>query len=329
MASCAAAVLVTGSYAWLWLPMAVLLQSGAAVREELKGLESNPEWLNLGFCLNQLPYGPPKANTRAVDFMEALGLNETTCYEAKIEEVCEAFYAERAAAKEEGSTFEKGLLFAQAKRGKCNRYYAKKADVAYAAEHPPGNKIRRAAQVCEPMAWHNCVHSTCPTYCALDDIRKNRKSSSDCNCNEMCYTTFTNMWNTGMISCKNKPWSECITDLSDVLEAKGRVSDIEAITREHILKCVCVNRMVNDDICYMGSQGVEPGKRWCDFNKNPSWARLLKDNKPSEWESDWKPGGHEPNCSRKEELSDVVKKPSPMYCIWTGLGLGGHDQEGC
>lgn len=287
MAPCAA-VGFAGSFVWAVLPMAALLHSGAAIRE----LVELPYWVQIK-CDNE-------------KFRKALKLQEK-CDQETIEEVCESFFTKLAAAT---SRVKYGQLFYSEKRVWCKRYNAVKEDVIYEAEHPKPRTIKKAAQACEPMAWKNCVAVTCPTFCAL-------KNDKNCDCKKMCKNTFQKMWKTGSIGCAPpNSWGKCLDEHRAQLEKEDRIPELEAISREHILKCVCVSRLKNDDMCYTGSQGITPGQRWCDFNKNPSWRRLLAAKKPTDgsWPTDWVE--HQPDCSLKEPLADEVLPGEPLFELW-------------
>jgi hypothetical protein len=186
-----------------------------------------------------------------------------------------------------------GKLRFDPKTWQCSNFFAAKEDIIYKEENPPADTIRRAVQACEPMAKEVCRTATCPTYCSL-------QGREDCDCGQICEATSKKMWGTGSIDCAPpRRWSECINEHHAKLTEDKRIAELEAISREHILKCVCVSHQQDDSVCYQGSQGIAPGQKWCEFNRNPSWRHLLESKKPSDWQSDWS-AGHEPNCSLKE-----------------------------
>jgi len=184
-----------------------------------------------------------------------------------------------------------GALRFSGKMRICTELFAIKEDIIYDEQNLPKQTIKLAVEACEPKAMEVCVAATCPTFCALT-------KRDGCNCKELCVEASETMWGTGSIQCSDgEKWSECINDHHSKLKKDGRIPELEAIFREHTLKCVCVSRLKDYSMCYEGSQGITPGQTWCEFNKNPSWRALLKSEKPPAWKSDWL---NEPKCSLKE-----------------------------
>lgn len=184
-----------------------------------------------------------------------------------------------------------GILRFSGKTTMCTTLFSIKEDVLYDEQNLPAQTIKLAAKACGTKSMDVCVAATCPTYCAL-------KKRDDCDCKTLCNETSKKMWGTGSIQCSDdNKWSECIDAHHSKLKEDGRIPELEAIFREHTLKCVCVSRLKDDSMCYQGSQGITPGQKWCEFNKNPSWQLLLKSEKPAAWKSDWL---NEPKCSLKE-----------------------------
>jgi len=211
---------------------------------------------------------------------------------ASREQTCTKWYSDM---QDAGSDFKRNILFFSPPEG-CRTFFAEKEDIMYQLDNPPPQTIKNAVKACEPEALRVCIQSTCPTFCALTD--------ADCAgdaCKSICETQGHAMWKTGAIECeKDQAWGKCMADHVEKLKKAGRFHALEAISREHLLKCVCVSRLKDDGngICHQGSQGIQFPQKWCEFNKSPSWQQLLN-SRNSSMTDEWTTA---PTCEQRYDV---------------------------
>jgi len=148
--------------------------------------------------------------------------------------------------------------------------------------------------------------------------------------------------------------------------AAGGNHAMEALMREHLLKCICVHRSDYVDVCYQGGQGITEGedltfgedgtytgKLWCQFGFGmPSWREGGIDTTVLEKHKQYNGGAlPEPLSSKlcadvegrtphfvetvKEEertvktewAADEVEDPNAKF--WTFTKSGGHSVKRC
>lgn len=124
--------------------------------------------------------------------------------------------------------------------------------------------VRKVAQLCEPDVHRVCREASCPTYARITH------KLDEHTCNEVCDQVTTSMWGTGELHCDDEDFDDCTGRLHSKLRIAGRVPELEALVRDHLLKCICINRLDNAEFC-----SAEPGQKWCQFDGTPSWKRLL------------------------------------------------------
>merc|ERR1712087_313119 len=88
----------------------------------------------------------------------------------------------------------------------------------------------------------------------------------------------------------------CQKTLNAALAFSGRFPALEALIRDHYVKCMCVSRQDDTTTCYEGSQGIPPGQRWCNPTTN-SWLKLMNAKCPGTGPS-WC-GAPAPQCQAK------------------------------
>merc|ERR1719329_913582 len=96
----------------------------------------------------------------------------------------------------------------------------------------------------------------------------------DCDCESMCDAASSGSFGNREIDClteDGKKIDHCLEKHYKKMKSEGKAPELEALLREHIVKCVCVNRQENTHDCYSGSQGIPKGKPWCEFDGTPSW----------------------------------------------------------
>lgn len=183
------------------------------------------------------------------------------------EKECEVHWSKMAALDE--ASYNKEMWHRIHRR--CEEFAAVREDILYGLSHPMPDTIGRAAKVCSPKARQVCEQSTCPTYCKMTD---NPVCTTDNACKDICAATSQKMWKTGSINCEDgQTWAKCFRDHLDKLAAEKRIHQLEAISREHVLKCMCVSRGVAPEYC-----GLENNQKWCEYSDTPSW-RFLKASK--------------------------------------------------
>merc|ERR1719265_2440920 len=112
----------------------------------------------------------------------------------------------------------------------------------------------------------------------------------------MCDAASSKSFANREINCldeKGEKIEKCVEKFYAKLRSKGKAPELAALLREHVVKCVCVNRQDDTSDCYSGSQGIPKGKKWCEFDGTPSWQKLLKNAK-------MKPDVAAPSCSTTE-----------------------------
>jgi hypothetical protein len=102
---------------------------------------------------------------------------------------------------------------------------------------------------------------------------------SEENSDEACEQVMLSAFQTGVLECNKdkETWEECQAKHVKALIDAGRIPALEALVREHFVKCVCVKRNPSEEgICYQGSLGLKPGEKWCEWHDTPSWRPLLE-----------------------------------------------------
>lgn len=175
--------------------------------------------------------------------------------------------------------------------GRCNTFKELKKLIAADQIEEIPQMIKDAAKICTPAVKEVCASWTCPTYNKINNI--------ELNCTKVCEKVGSTMWGTGqMTNCtKDKSHNDCMKEINDELIRTHRIKELEALTREHALKCMCVHRSVDNLYCFNddaddASMGIPMGKSWCDFDATPSWQGMIKEK---EWS---RPDNYpEPVCS--------------------------------
>jgi len=145
--------------------------------------------------------------------------------------------------------------------------------------------IGRAVKVCELDVYDVCQAWTCPTWCEMSHKQKDASDSCKTNCQDLCDNV--NMI-AGSISPDEDTEATAYKKLQE-MQKKDNGIILQALLREHIVKCVCqrrtwkLNKEDWGDVCYKGSQALKPKQKWCDWDAMPSWQALKKEAKVTEY----------------------------------------------
>jgi len=207
--------------------------------------------------------------------------NEQTCQDA------EAWERKNA---EDGT--KNGIVKARAAQlMMCPTHKALLAKIKHGLENRPTRRIKEATGICSKASKKVCIDSLCPTWNAIQE--------TDEDCSKLCDATTNSMFALATLiptdGCDGRPSGNatsgpveltpeevenCAAGLQRAL--KERNGGLEAMLREHFLKCTCVSWRTADSrsVCYGGS-GIAAGDRWCDY-KTPTWVKLLEDHEVKE-----------------------------------------------
>jgi len=131
-----------------------------------------------------------------------------------------------------------------------------------------GSKIKKATKACELEVLSVCQKSSCPSQNMI-------QKTKGINCEEKCKSVVKTAFRIGEIECdEDEDWADCQRRHNEELEKSGRDVALEALSREHLVKCVCVSSE-HKDTCYEGGLGLKRGQKWCEWNNTPSWRKLL------------------------------------------------------
>lgn len=181
-------------------------------------------------------------------------------------------------------------------------------------------RIAEAVKICEPLTLNACFDlekqtGYCMTYCLakhggigsgynsyLDeddckercggDVSNASKAEKNAKSNRWCDHAYKHMWETPPLEVDHDN-GETVKEAFQArllhLESAGKLPELEAMMREHILKCVCVNRAADEEAaktCYQGSMGIKKGTLWCEWGgtmkrTTPSWKKIISQYKES------------------------------------------------
>eukprot|EP00747_Dinoflagellata_sp_TGD_P023354 gnl/TRDRNA2_/TRDRNA2_129749_c0_seq2.p1 gnl/TRDRNA2_/TRDRNA2_129749_c0~~gnl/TRDRNA2_/TRDRNA2_129749_c0_seq2.p1 ORF type:complete len:232 (+),score=33.46 gnl/TRDRNA2_/TRDRNA2_129749_c0_seq2:262-957(+) len=171
---------------------------------------------------------------------------------------------------------------------------------------PGGSSIKEAVHKCEPEVTSVCRNSACPT--------KNLIKRTKDDCEGLCETAvFETAFHTGELECdEGESMEACKYRKFKALKSQFRDPILEALVREHLLKCVCVTRDPDNRVCYEGTLGLKQGQKWCEWHDAPSWRKLLDEGA--------KAGLHEHDFP-KPECSSAVRASGFMFYVGVGFAL--------
>merc|ERR1719240_759044 len=118
---------------------------------------------------------------------------------------------------------------------KCKIYLEQKSKAEQKVTHDAGEKvIKEAARTCQADVYQVCMEYGCPVEKLV--TRDTRA------CEEKCSAALQMAFFTGEMECDAKStWFDCNEKKAKELAAAGRSKALEALVREHFVKCVCVN----------------------------------------------------------------------------------------
>jgi len=151
---------------------------------------------------------------------------------------------------------------------KCKIYLEEKSKAEEKVTHDAGEKmIKEAARTCLADVYKVCMEYGCPVVSLV--------TGGTQACEEKCDTALQMAFFTGEMECDAKDtWFGCNEKKAKELAAAGRSKALEALVREHFVKCVFVNRPSNQDV--QSSLGLQQGQKWCEWHETPSWMRILE-----------------------------------------------------
>jgi len=248
------------------LALASDLVSGARVFESRLDVDAKfPAWKK-AFCIGH----PDVVVSPTVAFSE----DECSAFEEEHTGTCREWHD----AMNSDSGVSQKIQFFELQR-KCKIYLEEKSKAEEKVTHDAGEKmIKEAARTCQADVYRVCMEYGCPV--------ENLVTGGTQACEEKCTTALQMAFFTGEMECDAKDtWFECNEKKAEELAA-GRSKALEALVREHFVKCVCVNRPSNQDVCYQGDLGLQQGpivdgtpswhQKWCEWHETPSWMRILE-----------------------------------------------------
>jgi len=173
--------------------------------------------------------------------------------------------------------------------------------------------LGRAVKVCELGVNHVCNAWTCPTWCEMSNKEATEKvKACKSKCHEQCDNV--NIIAGSIAPDEAEDDADRKTAYEKLKEMQTDDSSIilQAMLREHIVKCTCqrrtwkLNKDTWGDVCYQGSQGLQPKQLWCEWDEMPSWQALKEDSKTEEYST-------KPKCAVKAGVVlkvSLSKKPS-------------------
>lgn len=237
-------------------------------------------------------------------------------------------------------TCELNQAAAQNELAKQNNYRKPKmTEAERAAQRKAAGKgrVKDATQTCEQVfdkpCWDEGLKTGyCKTWCLAQEYSKRlspEENEKQCErrCPEICTYSRTNVWRNHGEDAKLIAATKT-NDLKakKLAEAALRKSgtqihflQIEAMLREHLVKCICVHRQLDpeDDQsgCHQGGQGLAPNQKWCEWGLEQDEERM-----PPSWRTPSIIADYKTNMNVNEWCAPDADDEDKKTCSeWPGL----------
>lgn len=149
-------------------------------------------------------------------------------------------------------------------------------------------RIAKAAKLCDEPVLRACEHERgyCMIACQSHTGKAYTKDKCLEQCGSWCDLSRAHMWATVPLTLtkgekkRAAGGREAWDRMGRELREKGRFRELEVMLREHMLKCVCVNRMTSmessAEICYKGSAAIPRGKSWCQYSDTSDFRKIYQ-----------------------------------------------------